>query len=60
MTLYRCNNCDAEFIEDEAGRYVPYDAIDAEFENQPICPYCDSFDIVEVWEDEPSEESDQQ
>ena len=55
MKRYKCNDCDMEFEESEAGYYQPEDfrfGFDIDNENRMICPYCESMNIEEILEDE--------
>lgn len=44
--MFLCKDCGEEFKEH--GYFKPCDAIDIDFENEPICPKCGSLNIEEL------------
>lgn len=53
--MYICKDCGQEFPTEEANRFMPQlgcPVEDWDYEYDPICPYCDSFNLEEREDDE--------
>lgn len=53
--MYICKDCGQEFPSDEANRFYPQLGCpleDWDYEYEPMCPYCESFNLEEREDDD--------